>query len=87
MTTQTAPTFTFSCDDCSLQGTEACEDCVVTFLLEREPEDAVVIDADEARAIRMLERAGLVPSLRFSDREAETRPDPVGPSGLGERAV
>jgi hypothetical protein len=34
--------------------------------LEREPDDAVVIDADEARAMRMLERAGLVPSLRFS---------------------
>ena len=35
---------------------------------EREPDDAVVIDADEARAMRMLERAGLVPSLRFSSR-------------------
>jgi hypothetical protein len=40
---------------------------VVTFLLGREPDDAVVIDADEARAMRMLERAGLVPSLRFSN--------------------
>ncbi len=44
----------------------ACDDCVVTFLLGREPDDAVVIDADEARAMRMLERAGLVPTLRFS---------------------
>ena len=34
----------------------------------REPDDAVVIDADEVRAMRMLERAGLVPSLRFSNR-------------------
>jgi hypothetical protein len=49
-----------------LQGTDACDDCVVTFLLGREPDDAVVIDADEARAMRMLERAGLVPSLRFN---------------------
>jgi len=64
----TAPTFTISCDECSLQGTEACDDCVVTFLLGREPDDAVVIDADEARAMRMLERVGLVPSLRFDDR-------------------
>ena len=31
-------------------------------------EDAVVIDADEARAMRMLERAGLVPTLRFAHR-------------------
>jgi len=54
------------CDCCRLQGTSACEDCVVTFLLGREPDDAVVIDVDEARAMRMLERAGLVPKLRFS---------------------
>jgi hypothetical protein len=57
---------TIDCDCCELQGTNACDDCVVTFLLGREPDDAVVIDADEARAMRMLERAGLVPSLRFS---------------------
>jgi hypothetical protein len=56
------------CDCCTLQGTDACDDCVVSFLLDREPDDAVVIDADEARAMRMLERAGLVPSLRFSTR-------------------
>jgi hypothetical protein len=56
---------TIDCDCCTLRGTSACEDCVVSFLLDREPEDAVVIDADEARAMRMLERAGLVPTLRF----------------------
>ena len=56
---------TIDCDCCTLRDTAACEDCVVSFLLEREPEDAVVIDADEARAMRMLERAGLVPTLRF----------------------
>ena len=59
---------TIDCDCCELQGTDACDDCVVSFLLGREPEDAVVIDADEARAMRMLEQAGLVPSLRFSSR-------------------
>ena len=57
---------TIDCDCCALKGTSACEDCVVTFLLGREPDDAVFIDADEARAMRMLERAGLVPSLRFT---------------------
>ena len=65
--TQTGP-LTIDCDCCELQGTNACDDCVVTFLLGREPDDAVVIDADEARAMRMLEHAGLVPSLRFSTR-------------------
>jgi hypothetical protein len=64
----TSATLTIDCDRCALHGSDACEDCVVSFLLEREPEDAVVIDADEARAMRMLERAGLLPSLRFEDR-------------------
>jgi hypothetical protein len=59
---------TIDCDSCSLQRTDACDDCVVSFLLGREADDAVVIDADEARAMRMLERAGLVPTLRFSSR-------------------
>jgi hypothetical protein len=56
------------CESCALQATKACDDCVVSFLLGREPDDAVVIDADEARAMRMLERAGLVPTLRFSHK-------------------
>ena len=59
---------TIDCDCCALRDTAACDDCVVSFLLERDPDDAVVIDADEARAMRMLERAGLVPTLRFSSR-------------------
>ena len=60
-----ARTMTIDCDQCALQETDACGDCVVSFLLGREPDDAVVVDADEARAMRMLERAGLVPALRF----------------------
>jgi hypothetical protein len=63
---QAAGDLTIDCDCCTLRGTAACDDCVVSFLLEREPDDAVVIDADEARAMRMLERAGLLPTLRFS---------------------
>jgi len=64
----TTDTLTIDCDCCSQQGTDACGDCVVSFLLERDPGDAVVIDADEARAMRMLERAGLVPALLFDSR-------------------
>ena len=45
---------TIDCDCCALRNTDACDDCVVSYLLEREPDDAVVIDADEARAMRML---------------------------------
>jgi hypothetical protein len=65
---ETTASLTIDCGCCQLQGTNACDDCVVSFLLEREPDDAVVIDADEARAMRMLERAGLVPTLRFANR-------------------
>jgi hypothetical protein len=64
VTDSARPTISISCDDCELQHTDACADCLVTFVLGREPEDAVVVDVAEARAIRMLGRAGLVPELR-----------------------
>jgi hypothetical protein len=53
-----------SCDDCVMQDTPACEDCVVTFICGREPGEAVVFDVAEARAVRLLGEAGLVPPLR-----------------------
>jgi hypothetical protein len=63
-----AGSLTISCDDCVLESTSSCQDCVVSFLLDREPQDAVVIDADEARAMRLLQGAGLVPWLRHERR-------------------
>lgn len=63
-----ATTLTISCDECSLQATTACEDCFVSFLLDHDPNDAIVIDADEARAVRLLSAAGLVPELRHERR-------------------
>jgi hypothetical protein len=59
---------TISCDECRMQHTDACDDCVVTFIVGREPDDAVVIDADEARAVRLLAGAGLVPRLRHEPK-------------------
>jgi hypothetical protein len=56
------------CDECVMAGTDACDDCVVSFLVERRPGEAVVIDADEQRAVRMLAGAGLVPDLRHRRR-------------------
>ncbi|HEX3460348.1 MAG TPA: hypothetical protein VHT49_05555 [Acidimicrobiales bacterium] len=58
--------FTIDCADCQHQHTSVCDDCVVSFIMDRQPEDAVVIDADEARAVRLLEQAGLVPGNRHS---------------------
>jgi hypothetical protein len=56
------------CADCVMQATDACSDCVVTFLCSREAGEAVVIDVEEARALRLLERGGLAPTLRHRRR-------------------
>lgn len=53
-----------SCEDCVARTTEACGDCVVTFICDRDPGDALIIDVDEERAVRLLASAGLVPGLR-----------------------
>jgi hypothetical protein len=59
---------TLDCDDCVMAHTEACDDCVVSFILRREPGDAVVIDAEEERALRSLQGGGLVPEIRNHPR-------------------
>jgi hypothetical protein len=59
---------TISCGDCEMQGSDHCHDCVVSFICDREPDDAIVIDADEERAVRLLIGAGLVPALRHRRR-------------------
>jgi hypothetical protein len=51
-----------------MQHTVACDDCVVTFICSRTPEDAVVVDVDEWRAVKLLQDAGLVPKLRHRRR-------------------
>jgi hypothetical protein len=56
------------CGECRMQGTDACDDCVVTFIVGREPGDALVIDVEEQRAVRLLAEAGLVPRLRHQRR-------------------
>jgi len=35
---------TIDCGDCAMSATSACDDCVVSFILRREPGEAVVID-------------------------------------------
>ena len=59
-----AETFVIDCDECVMRNTGACDDCVVSFVVDREPGEALVIDAEAERAVRMLARAGLVPRLR-----------------------
>ncbi|MEE9415048.1 MAG: hypothetical protein V3V01_07180 [Acidimicrobiales bacterium] len=61
-------TLTIDCDDCRFQRTTVCADCVVSFICSREPNDALVIDFAQLRAVRMLGDAGLVPALRHEAR-------------------
>ena len=58
------------CGVCVMNSTSACDDCMVSFLVGREPGDAVVIDVAEERAVRMLAKAGLLPELRHLPRVA-----------------
>lgn len=57
-----------SCDECVMQHTDTCRDCVVTFICDRTPGEAVVIDAAELRAVRLMGQVGLVPPLRSLQR-------------------
>jgi hypothetical protein len=57
---------TIDCGECVMAGTSACDDCIVSFIVGREPGDAVVIDAEEERALRTLSNGGLVPRLRHA---------------------
>lgn len=53
------------CDDCVMQHTDACSDCIVTYLVDK-PEGAVVFDVVQERAIRALQDGGLAPDCRFA---------------------
>jgi hypothetical protein len=55
------------CDDCRMQDTSTCDDYIVTFLLER-PAGAVIFDAEQERALRVLQDAGLTARSRFTRR-------------------
>ncbi len=62
------PGVRIDCDECTQQHTATCEDCLVTFLVGREADDAVVIDVLEERKLRQLQDVGLVPRLRHQPR-------------------
>ena len=64
---------TISCDDCVMDGSDACQDCVVTFLCrtgEAAPVASVVLEFDdrETDTLRLFQAAGLAPALRHVAR-------------------
>jgi len=63
-----AEVLVIDCDECVMQHSAACDDCVVTALCERTPHDAVVFDSHEAEVVHLLSTAGLVPVLRHRAR-------------------
>ena len=65
LTTIPSDVTTIDCDTCVMNGTEACNDCLVNFVVSRQPGEAVVIDAAEERSLRALAGEGMVPQLRY----------------------
>lgn len=47
-----------------MRHSTACDDCLVTFLCGGATETAVIFDIEEQRAVRLLAKAGMVPTLR-----------------------
>jgi hypothetical protein len=62
------------CSECVLEHTAACDDCVVGWLIARDPGGAVVVEAGELDALRSLARAGLAPVLRHRRRRLPIHP-------------
>ena len=56
------------CADCTMLHTAACADCIVTYLCDRDTSVPIVVDLEEARAMRLLGDAGLAPRLRHVRR-------------------
>lgn len=52
------------CEECVMRDTTACDDCIVTHLLDRPP-GAVVFDLAEQRALKVLSDGGLTPGSRY----------------------
>ncbi len=56
------------CNTWVMVNTSACSDCLVTYICDRQPNEAVVISIDELRSMRALSDAGLVPGLKHRVR-------------------
>ena len=53
------------CDECVMQNTSACDDCIVTVLLKDQYRRRLEIDNAEVVALDNLADAGMVPQLRL----------------------
>jgi len=64
------------CDSCAMQHTTACDDCIVTALLDGASDTPTAgpfdLDPVESHALENLADAGLVAPLRLVPRHADT---------------
>jgi len=70
-----ATSLIISCDNCCMRATATCADCVVTHVLspattESAASESVDLDDEEMRVVRLLVRAGMMPTLRHSETDA-----------------
>ncbi len=61
---ESQPVLVINCDTCVMRETNACSDCLVSFMCGDTHETAVVFNLEEQRAVRLLANAGMVPTLR-----------------------
>jgi len=74
------PTMVIDCDTCEVRLTDACDDCVVTFILGL-GDDALEVGPDEATALANLAEVGLLPPLRLVTGGDHAVPTPTHRGG------
>ena len=47
-----------------MKNTDTCGDCMMTYLCDQPADGAVILDLQELRELKLLAKAGLVPTLR-----------------------
>jgi len=67
LTPEEGETMRIDCDECAMQHTPACLDCVVGHLL-KDLLGPIEVDREQAVALEVLAEAGLVPRLRLVPR-------------------
>ena len=70
----TASHINVSCDTCIMRFTAHCADCLLTHIISPAPKELVELDEVEQRAMALLARAGMVPTLLH---RAADHPDPA----------
>ena len=65
------PTLRIECQACVMQHSDHCRDCIVSVLVDPSPRRvALVVDAEEERALRELANAGLIPEIRMKRKRS-----------------